>query len=80
VALASCKVEYIVATTAVTQAIWMARLLGELLGREPEVVELKVDSNSALALARNPVYHERSKHVDLRYHFFQNCLIEGTRH
>jgi hypothetical protein len=55
----------------------MARLLGELLGREPEVVELKVDSKSALSLARNPVFHERSKHIDLRYHFIRNCLAEG---
>jgi hypothetical protein len=47
----------------------MARLLGALLGREPEVVELKVDNKFALALARNPIYHERSKHIDLRYHF-----------
>jgi hypothetical protein len=47
----------------------MARLLGELLGRKPEVVELKVDNKSTLVLARNPVYHERSKHIDLRYHF-----------
>jgi hypothetical protein len=37
-----------------------------------------VDSKSALALARNPVFHERSKHIDLRYHFIQNCLAEGT--
>jgi hypothetical protein len=42
------------------------------------VVELMVDSKSALALARNPVFHERSKHIDLRYHFIQNCLAEGT--
>jgi hypothetical protein len=56
----------------------MARLLGELLGREPEVVELKGDNKSALALARNPVFHERCKHIDLRYHFIQNCLVEGT--
>jgi hypothetical protein len=55
----------------------MARLLGELLGREPEVVELKVDSKSAFALARNPVFHERSKHIDLRYYFIRNCLAEG---
>jgi hypothetical protein len=65
VVLSSCEAEYITAT----QAIWMARLIGELLGREPEVVELKVDSKSALALARSPVYHERSKHIDLRFHF-----------
>jgi hypothetical protein len=78
VTLSSCKEEYIAATTIATQAIWMAWLLSELLGREPEVVELKVDSKSALALARNPVFHERSKHIDLRYHFIQNCLAEGT--
>jgi hypothetical protein len=78
VALSSCEAEYIAATTAATQAIWMARLLGELLGREPEVVELKVDSKSALALARNSVFHEHSKHIDLRYHFIRNCLAEGT--
>jgi hypothetical protein len=64
VALSSCEAKYIAATIAVTQA-----LLGELLRREPEVVELKVDSKSALALVRNSVFHERSKHIDLRYHF-----------
>jgi hypothetical protein len=78
VALSSCEAEYITATTAATQAIWMARLLGELLGRKPEVVELKVDSKFVLVLARNPVFYERSKHIDLRYHFIQNCLAEGT--
>jgi hypothetical protein len=78
VALSSCEAEYIAATTTATQAIWMARLLGELLGRELEVVELKVDSKSTLALARNPVFYERSKHIDLRYHFIRNCLAEGT--
>jgi hypothetical protein len=56
----------------------MARLLGELLGREPKVVELKVDSKSALALASNPVFHEHSKHIELRYHFIRNCLAKGT--
>jgi hypothetical protein len=78
VAMSSCEAEYIAATTAATQAIWMARLLGELLGREPEVVEPKVDNKSALSLVRNPVFHERSKHINLRYHFIQNCLAEGT--
>jgi hypothetical protein len=78
VAQSSCVAEYIAATTAATQAIWMARLLGELLGREPEVVDLKVDSKSTLELPRNPVFHERNKHIDLRYHFIRNCLADGT--
>jgi hypothetical protein len=41
------------------------------------VVELKVDNKSALVLVRNPVFHERNKHIDLRYHFIRNCLAEG---
>jgi hypothetical protein len=36
-------------------------LLGELLGRKVDVVKLKVDNKSALALAKNPVFHDRKK-------------------
>ena len=43
-----------------------------------EVVELKVDSKSALALAKNPVFHERSKHIRIKYHFIRSCLEDGS--
>jgi hypothetical protein len=41
-------------------------------------MELRVDSKSALALAKNPVFHERSKHIRVRYHFIRGCLEEGS--
>jgi hypothetical protein len=41
-------------------------------------VELKVDSQSALALAKNPMFHEWSKHIRMRYHFIRDCLAEGS--
>ena len=78
VAMSSCEAEYIAASTACTQAVWLARLLGDLLGRDTRVVQLRVDSKSALALAKNPVFHERSKHIRLRYHFIRSCLDEGS--
>jgi hypothetical protein len=53
-------------------------LLGDLLGRDAEAVELRVDSKSALALAKNPVFHERSKHIRVRYHFIRSCLEERS--
>jgi hypothetical protein len=42
------------------------------------VVELRVDSKSALALVKNPVFHERSKHIRMRHHFIRGCLEEGS--
>ena len=53
-------------------------MLRELLGRKVDVVELKVDSKSALALAKNPVFHDRSKHIRIKYHFIRDCLKEGS--
>jgi hypothetical protein len=56
VALSSCEAEYISASTASTQALCLVRLLSDLLGRDTRAVELRVDSKSALALAKNPVF------------------------
>ena len=72
VALSSCEAEYIAAASAATQA------LGELRGSSVDVVVLKVDSRSALALAKNPVFHGRSKHIRIKYHFIRDCLEDGS--
>jgi hypothetical protein len=77
-ALSSCEAEYIIASTASTQALWLVRLLGNLLGRDTGAVKRRVDSKSALALAKNPIFHEWSKHIRVRYHFIRSCLEEGS--
>jgi hypothetical protein len=69
VALSSCEAESIAPSTASTQALWLVRLLSDLLGRDTGAVELRVDSKSSLALAKNPIFHERSKHIRVRHHF-----------
>jgi hypothetical protein len=76
--LSSCDAEYVAASTASTQALWLVRLLSDLLGRNAGAVELRVDSKSALALAKNHVFHERSKHIRVKYHFIRGCLEEGN--
>jgi hypothetical protein len=78
VALSSCEAEYIAASTASTQALWLVRLLSDLLDRDTGAVELRVDSKNALALAKNPIFHERSKHIQVRHHFIRDCLEEGS--
>nr|CAD40418.3 OSJNBa0065J03.14 [Oryza sativa Japonica Group] len=66
VALSSSKAEYIAATGAACLGIWLARLLAEVLGSDPGKALLKVDNKSAISLCKNPVFHDRSKHIDTR--------------
>ncbi|KAD4180022.1 hypothetical protein E3N88_28613 [Mikania micrantha] len=74
VALSSCEAEFMAATAAACQAIWLSRLLNELTGWKEETVVLKVDNKSALLLMKNPVFHGRSKHINIRYHFIRECI------
>ena len=73
-ALSSCESEYVAAATVACQGIWLSRLLAEFSSGEAEQVVLKVDNKSAIALAKNPVFHERSKHIELKYHFIRDCV------
>nr|GFA77369.1 ribonuclease H-like domain, reverse transcriptase, RNA-dependent DNA polymerase [Tanacetum cinerariifolium] len=76
-ALSSCESKFLAATGAACQALWLKRLLSELDGWKEERITLKVDNISAIALVRNPVFHGRSKHIDIRYHFIQECVENG---
>jgi hypothetical protein len=78
VALSSCEVEYIAASTASCQGIWLRRMISDLLGGEMEKVQLYVDNKSAIQLCKNPVYHDRTKHIDTRYHFIRQHVQNGS--
>jgi dihydroorotase len=65
------------ATATVCQAAWLRRLLGELLNQEEETVRLYVDNQSAIQLIKNPVFNERSKHIDTRFHYIRECIEDG---
>jgi hypothetical protein len=66
-ALSPCEAEYIASANAACQGIWLSRLLGELLGIQAPKVKLLVDNKSAIALSKNPVHHDMSKHIDTKY-------------
>ena len=74
VALSSCEAEFMAATEAAKQAIWLQDLYGEITGRSLERVMVRIDNKSAIALTKNPVFHRRSKHIHRRYHFIRECV------
>lgn len=72
VALSTTEAEYMASADATRQAIWL-RLLLEDLRRKPleGPVIIRNDNNGAIALSKNPVHHERSKHIAMRHHFLR---------
>ncbi|KAE8689483.1 CYP710A2 protein [Hibiscus syriacus] len=77
VATSTTEAEYVAATQASKEAIWLKMLLEEL-GHNQEYVSLFCDSQSALHLARNPAFHSRTKHIRVQYHFIREKVEEGT--
>lgn len=69
VTLSTCEAEYVAASWCVGHAIWLRNLLHELKLQQHDATEIRIDNKSAIELAKNPVHHERSKHIDVRFHF-----------
>jgi hypothetical protein len=77
VAMSSCEAEYIAATTASCQAVSLAWLLSEMLGRDIRRPVLNVDNKSASSIIKNPVLNDRSKHIDTRFHLIREYEANG---
>lgn len=77
VALSSCEAEFMAATAAACQAVWLRKLLAQITEYDIGPVTLFIDNKSAIDLAKNPVFHGRSKHIDIRYHFIRECVENG---
>ncbi|KAI3742955.1 hypothetical protein L1987_60654 [Smallanthus sonchifolius] len=80
VALSSCEAEFMAATAAACQSLWLRNLVSDLTGEKAQQVTLLVDNVSAIALMKNPVFHGRSKHIDTKYHFIRECVEQGQIH
>ena len=76
VALYTTEAKYMAATEVVKEAIWLKGLVGDLgLQRDDSVVFC--DNQSAIHLTKNPMYHERSKHIAVKYNFIRETVSEG---
>jgi len=76
VALSSTEAECMALTDASKEAVWLLGLMNEL-GFEQEAVDIYSDSQSAIALAKNIVHHEWTKHIEIKYHFIRELIYNG---
>ncbi|XP_074266280.1 secreted RxLR effector protein 161-like [Silene latifolia] len=77
VAQSSAEAEYISAAIATSQAIWLRRILEDIGEAQKDATTIFCDNKSAIAMAKNPVYHSRSRHIAIKHHFIREAIEEG---
>ena len=78
VALSLSKAEYMAASQASCEAIWLRKMLVGLFGQRLRPTVIYYDNQSCIKLTENPVFHDRSKHIEIRYHFIRDCVQKGA--
>ncbi|WVZ81323.1 hypothetical protein U9M48_028713 [Paspalum notatum var. saurae] len=76
VATSTCEAEYVAAASYCSQILWMLATLRDY-GLTYERIPILCDSSSAISVAKNPVLHSRTKHIDVRYHFLRDNYEKG---
>eukprot|EP00253_Pinus_taeda_P009685 PITA_09685 len=77
-ALISAEVEYMATRTTSCEAIWLRILLVNLFRRRMEATRIMCDNQSCINLSENPIFYDRSKHIDIRCHFVRDCVQRGA--
>ena len=75
VALSSTEAEYMALTQATKEAIWIRAMLKELGFEQTSPTLIYEDNKGCLDLARNPIHHARTKHIDVQHHFVREKII-----
>ena len=65
-------------STATQEIVWIRRLLSDLTATQGQATVLMEDNQGAICIAKNPVLHARTKHIDVRYHYVREAVSDGV--
>lgn len=77
VALSTTEAEYIAAALCACQCVWLRRVTEKLGIEEKSGTVIMCDNSSTIQLSKNPVFHGKSKHIDVKFHFLRDLVNEG---
>nr|AAL58228.1 putative gag-pol polyprotein [Oryza sativa Japonica Group]ABF96256.1 retrotransposon protein, putative, unclassified [Oryza sativa Japonica Group] len=72
--LGSAEAEYVAASKAVSQVVWLRRIMEDLGEKQYQPTTIYCDSKSAIAISENPVSHDRTKHIAIKYHYIREAV------
>ena len=77
VALSTTEAEYVALSAAIQEVVWLNRLLSDIKAMPQMPVVIKEDNQGTIAVARNPISHNRTKHIDIKFHYVREALEDG---
>eukprot|EP00253_Pinus_taeda_P017403 PITA_17403 len=76
VVLSSAEAKYMVASQAACEAIWMQKILLGFFGQRMDPTVIYRNNQSCIKLSKKSIFHDRSKHIDIRYHHLRDCVVK----
>jgi hypothetical protein len=75
ISLITTEVEYIVACSTSCKAIWLQNVVFDL---EMRATLILCDNQSCIKMTENPIFHDKSKHIEIRYHYIRDMVQRGS--
>ena len=74
VALSTVEAEYVAACSASCEAIWLRKLLSDIFDLQ---LDATCENQSCMKLSENPVFHDKSKNIEIKYHYIKDMVQRG---
>ena len=78
VALSTAEAEYVALSSATQEAVWLRKLATDLGDPPQEPTTVYEDNQSAIAMSKNPQFHGRAKHIDIKHHYVREQVNSGS--
>ena len=72
------EAKYVVACSASCEAVWLWKLLSDLFDLQLDATCIYCDNQSCVKLLENPVFHDKSKHIEIKFHYIRDMVQRGA--
>ena len=78
IALSIDEAEYVTTCSASCEVVWLRKLLSDLFNLQLDATCIYCNNQSCVKLSKNPVFHDKSKHIEIKYHYIKDMVHMGV--